>query len=177
MAKTTTKTSTKTQDAAAESQAQPAKIIPKDIDLNQYITVRNGFHGVLVYKSSRTGELFIWNTFGSEQEISLGELRNAKNSAKDFFINNWFMFDEEFSWVIDYLGMRRYYKHFVSIDQFDDIFKQTPAQIKKTVAELSRGQKQTLAYRASELIASGEIDSLKLISALETALGVELIEK
>lgn len=177
MARTSTKTTVSAQTAAEETQAQASQIIPKDIDINQYITVRNGFHGVLVYQSSRSGELFTWDMFGSEQEMSLAELRNAKNSSKAFFINNWFMFDDEFAWVIDYLGMRQYYKHFVSIDKFDDIFKQTPAQVKKTIAELSKGQKQTVAYRASELIKTGEIDSIKLISALEAALGVELIEK
>ena len=39
------------------------------------------------------------------------------------------------------------------------------------------GQKKSVAYRASELVASGEIDSLKLISALEDALGIDLTEK
>lgn len=172
MAKQSTK---KTSEPVLKEEAP--KIIPKEIDINQYITVRNGFHGVLVYKSSRTGELFTWSEFGAEQEMELGELRNAKNSAKAFFINNWFMFDEEYSWVIDYLGMRQYYKHFLTLDSFDDIFKQTPAQLKKTLAELSPGQKKSVAYRASELVASGEIDSLKLISALEDALGIELTEK
>lgn len=177
MAKQNTKKAADTKKEETVVKAEPVKIVPKEIDLKQYITVRNGFHGTLVYKSSRTGELFIWDSFGAEQEMELSELRNAKNSAKGFFINNWFMFDEDSSWVIDYLGMRQYYKHFLTIDSFDDIFKQTPAQLKKTIAELSDGQKKTVAYRASEMVTNGEIDSLKLISALEDALGIELIEK
>ena len=43
--------------------------------------------------------------------------------------------------------------------------------------EMSAGQKKSMAYRAADLIASGEIDSRKVIAALEDALGVELIEK
>ena len=177
MAKTTTKKPAVADDSVEMVKEEPARIVPKEIDPNQYITVRNGFHGTLVYKSRKTGEVFIWDSFGSEQEIELSELRNARNSSKAFFINNWFMFDEDYSWVIDYLGMRQYYKHSLTIDAFDDIFKQTPAQIKKTIAELSDGQKKTVAYRASELIANGEIDSRKVITALEEALGIQLIEK
>ena len=183
MATTTRKRSTASAAAAetAAPEASPEKkqetIVPKDVDLHQYITVKNGFHGMLIYKSSKTGEQFLWDGFGTEQEIELLELRNAKNSSKAFFINNWFMFDDEFDWVIDYLGMRQYYKYAVSLDGFDEIFKKTPSEIKKIIKEMSRGQKSSLAYRASDLINSGEIDSRKVIAALEDALGIELIEK
>ena len=63
-------------------------LIPKDVDLEQYITVKNGFHGRLIYISNRTKERFVWEEFGDEQEMQLRELRDAKNSKKDFFINN-----------------------------------------------------------------------------------------
>lgn len=42
---------------------------------------------------------------------------------------------------------------------------------------MSAGQKKSIAYRAIEMIADGEIDSRKTIAALEEALGIELIEK
>lgn len=181
--KTTTKTATNTTTKAAEKAvemapaAEPAKIVPKEIDMHQYITVRNGFHGMLIYKSSRTGEMFNWPEFGSEQEMELQELRNAKNTSKAFFINNWFMFDDEFKWVIDYLGMGQYYRYAVDVEGFDDIFTKTPTEIKKIVSEMSDGQKKSLVYRASDMITSGEIDSRKVIAALEDVLGIDLIEK
>lgn len=149
-------------------------LIPKDIDPSQYIIVRNGFQGILVYKSSRTGEVFKWDSFGAEQEMELRELRNAKNSAKAFFINNWFMFDED--WVIDWLGVRQYYKNAIPIDSFDDIFKLTPAKLRDAVSKLSKGQKRSVGYRATELIKAGEIDSRKTIAALEEVLGISLVE-
>lgn len=163
-----------TPDAATvQSVGEP--IVPKEIDVNQYVTVRNGFHGALLYRSSRTGELFRWDEFGAEQEMELRELKNAKSSAKSFFTNNWFMFDED--WIIDYLGVGQFYRNAVSIDGFDEVFKKTPTEIKKIVKEMSEGQKKSLTYRAVELISSGDIDSRKTIAALESALSVELIEK
>lgn len=150
-------------------------VVVKEIDPNQYVTVRNGFQGKLVYKSSRTGEHFVWDGFGSEQEMELKELRDAKNSRKKMFINNWFMFDED--WIIDYLGVGQYYKNCVKIDDFDSIFTKTPAEIKKIISGMSEGQKKSVSYRARQLIHDGEIDSRKSITALEDALNIELIEK
>lgn len=153
------------------------QVIPKDIDPSTLIVVKNGFQGKLVYKSSRTGEKFTWDAFGSEQELELKELRNAKNSAKKFFINNWFMFDNDYAWVVEYLGMRQYYRNAVSLEGFDKVFTKTPAEITKIVSGMSAGQKKSLIYRARQAIVDGDIDSNKAIAALEKALGVELIER
>lgn len=147
----------------------------KDIDLRQFVVVRNGFQGKLVYSSPKTGERFVWDEFGSEQEMELIELRAAKNSHKKFFENNWFMFDED--WVVDFLGVKQYYKHAIRIEDFDNIFALTPDKMRETVKALSKGQKKSVAYRAKVLIDDGTIDSKKAISALEEALGIELIEK
>lgn len=146
----------------------------KEIDPTQYITVLNGYQGGLTYKSSRTGEVFRWMEFGDEQEIELRELRNARNTQKKFFEKNWFMFSDEFAWVIDYLGVGRFYKNAISIDEFDDIFNKTPNELKKIIQGLSDGQKKAVAFRAQALVAEGEIDSNKLIHVLEETLGVTL---
>ncbi len=167
-----------TNEAVEVTNAPEARpIIPKEIDPNQIVIVRNGHQGKLVYKSPRTHEVFKWDSFGDEQEMELREIRNAKSSAKKFFINNWFMFDEEFAWVIDYLGLKQYYKNAISLDDFDEIFQKNPDEIKDIVSRLSKGQKKSVAYRARQLIANGEIDSYKVVAALEKVLGVDLIEK
>jgi len=175
---TTNKSSAKATTKVMEPKEAPVEnkpLVAKDIDVHQYVTVRNGFQGKLVYVSPKTGEHFVWDGFGTEQEMELLELRNAKNSAKKFFQNNWFMFDED--WIVDYLGLKHFYKHAIKIEDFDKIFEMSPAEIKNTVTALSDGQKKSVAYRAKMLIAEGEIDSNKAINALEEALGVELIER
>ncbi len=160
-----------------EVESEEIRIEPKKIDPNQIITVYNGFHGTLYYRSRRTGELYQWDGFGDEQDMELSELKNAKSSSKKHFINNWFMFGEDDAWIIDYLGVGRYYKHAVGIDDFDEIFEKSPKEIAVIVGEMSDGQKRSVAYRARQMIADGEIDSMKRISALEECLGVELVER
>jgi len=168
---------TNVAEAASEATSEPTSkkpLVPKEVDPNQIVTVRNGFQGRLVYKSKRTGERWCWDTFGAEQDMELGELKNARNSNKKYFINNWFMFDEE--WIIDYLGMRQYYKNSIPIRDFDKLFEKPVTEIEKVVSKLSDGQRKSVAYRAKELIAEGGIDSNKVIAALEKCLGVDLVE-
>ena len=79
--------------------------------------------------------------------------------------------------MIDYLGVGRYYKYAVSIDDFDRIFEMSAEEIPDVVSNMSNGQKRSVAYRARQLIGDGKIDSIRVINALEKSLGVELIEK
>ena len=190
--KTTTKVENKTEkvdttvssESVAETvgnqkiqEAEEKPIVPKNIDPMTLVVVKSGFHGRLVYISPRTKEKYVWEEFGDEQEIELRELRNAKSSAKKLFENNWFMFDEDNSWVIPYLGLGKFYKNALKLDEFDDVFKKSPEEITDIIEKLSSGQKKSLSYMARRLVADGEIDSRKVISALEEALGIELIER
>ena len=169
-------TSTAAERPAAEVHETTKKpVVPKEIDPNQIITVRNGFQGRLVYKSKRTGERWSWESFGAEQDMELSELKNARNSNKKYFINNWFMFDED--WVIGYLGMRQYYKNSLNIQDFDQLFKKPVGEIEDIISKLSEGQRKSVAYRAKQLIAEEEIDSNRVINTLEKCLGVELVER
>ena len=147
----------------------------RDLDPHSYVTVRNGFNGVLVYKSKRTGERFVWQEFGDEQDMELMELRAARNASKAYFINNWFLFDDPA--VVEWLGMERYYKHALNANSFDELFTKDSEEIKKTISELSTGQKRSVVFRAKQLIDEGAIDSIKTINTLESCLGVELIER
>lgn len=177
--KTTTKAATQPETDSVTEPDKAAPIIPKEIDLSMLIPVYNGYQGMLIYKSNRTGEKIEWGSFGEEQPMELRELRMAKSSAanKAFFIKNWFMFDDEYQWVIDYLGVRNYYKNSVALDEFDDVFDKSPTEVAAIIASMPKGQVKSLQYRAHQLIESGDIDSRKMISALEAAFGVELVEK
>lgn len=149
--------------------------IKQNLDPNTIVTVKNGFQGHLIYKSRRTNERFEWESFGDEQDMDLQELKNAKNSSKAFFVNNWFLIDDPE--VLDYLGVSQYYKYALNFASFDDLFKKSPDDIKDTISYLSVGQKKSIAYRAKELIANGVIDSIKVINALENSLSIELIDR
>lgn len=174
-AKAKTAAAPQAQEAPVVNETPEKPIVPKDIDQHMIVTVRNGFQGTLVYVSRKTGERFVWDAFGDEQDMEIGELRNARNSNKAFFVNNWFMFDEP--WIVDYIGMAQYYKFAVSIDDFDDIFENSPEELADVVSSLSAGQKRSVAYRARQKIRDGSIDSNRKIAVLEQCLGTSLVER
>ena len=159
----------------APQEAENKSYTPKAFDANQIVTVYNGFQGRLVYKSKKTGERFIWDEFGAEQDMEFSELKSARSSGKKYFINNWFMFDDPE--VINYLGVTQYYKFALTLDGFDLLFDKSAPEIDGIIKKLSEGQKKSVAYRAKQLIAEGTIDSNKKISTLEECLGVELVER
>lgn len=169
------KTAGAVEDVVKEEKKETTKKEePKKIDESQYVTVKNGFHGRLVFISPRTGEKFYWDDYGDEQDIELRELKGAKASGKAFFEQNWFILDE---WVIKYLGVESYYKHSVAPGDCDRLFRMPVNDMKAEIAAMNDAQRSSIAVRARELIGSGDLDSFRVITALEEALGVELIEK
>lgn len=161
-----------TAPAPAEKERYTVK---NTLEPTTYITVRNGFNGKLVYVSKRTGERFVWDEFGAEQDMELQELKGAKNSYKAFFENNWFLIEDPE--VIAYLGLERFYRNALKYEDFDALFTKAPDEIASIIAAMPNGQKLSVIYRAKQLIANSEIDSIKVITALESSLGVELIER
>lgn len=163
------------EEVVVEKEPPAKKIIPKTYDQDEIIVVRNGFQGRLVYQSRKTGELFVWDEFGAEQDMEFGELKNARSSGKNFFVNNWFMFDDPC--VVEALGMGQFYKYSLNIDKFDSLFYMDVDEARDLLTKMPKGQKQSVAYRAKQLVSDGAIDSFKMIGMLEEVLGIELIEK
>lgn len=149
--------------------------VRKQLDPHVVVTVKNGFPGMLIYESSKTGELFRWESLGDEQDMELQELKNARNASKAFYMNNWFQIDDPE--ILEYLGVSEYYKHALNLIDDDTLCGLTPDEVRSTVACMSDGQKLALKYRVKQLIESCDIDSIKTITAFEDALGAELIER
>lgn len=167
-----------TETASTPSINEPKKTYkPKAIELDphMYVPVRNGFNGKLIYISRKTGERYVWENFGDEQDMELMELRAAKTSYKAFFENNWFLIDDPD--VIEYLGVERFYKDALTFDEFDTLFQMDPDEIENKVSGLSKGQKMSLKYRARQMVKNGQIDSIRVITILERLLETELINR
>jgi len=142
---------------------------------NEYISVRNGFNGRLVYRSSATGERYVWERFGDEIDMELQDLKRARSASRVFFEKNWFMFDDPD--VISYLGVDRYYDGSLSYEEFEGLFTMTPDEIEERLKVIPEGQYNTLARYAREQIEDGKIDSIRVVELLERKLGVKLTDR
>lgn len=180
-AKTTSKTTTAQPKAVkVEQQAEPVEQaqqykVRSEIDDRTVVTVKNGFPGVLVYVSRKTGEEFVWPEYGSELEMEYSELKAVRNTKKAYFENNWFLIDDPN--ILDCLGVANFYRYASRNSGFEKLFDKTPAEIKTDISVMNPEQKRSVSYRARQLIHDGGLDSIKKITALEEALGIELIER
>ena len=163
------------EESSAEVETRQTYKVKNVLTPTTLVTVKNGFNGKLVYKSSRTNEKFVWDSFGAEQDIELQELKNAKSAHKAYYANNWFLFDNPE--VLSYLGVEKLYASALSFDEFEDLFTKSPDEVQARISEIPEGQRHSLIYKAKQLISDGAIDSIKMINALEESLGVELIER
>lgn len=171
----TTKTAVEKPAEAVQPKKTQYRVKQRKLEPHSIVTVRNGFPGTLVYVSRHTGERFIWESFGSEVDMELQELRNAKGSNKAFFENGWFLIDDDEA--IEYLGLQSIYKNAIRYDEIDELFDMSPEDMENRLKLIHSGQKMSIAHRAKQLIADGKIDSIKTITTLEKCLGVELIER
>lgn len=147
--------------------------VKKMLDPNMYVTVKNGFHGILTYHDKSTGERYRWNEFGDEIDLTVSTLQKVRSAHVMFFEENWFLIDDQE--VIQYLNATQYYKNALSYEEFAILFDMDVDEIKERIAPLSKNQKRGIVYMAKEKIESGELYNLNIIRALESALETELI--
>ena len=135
----------------------------------------NGTYGKLIYVSSRTGETHEWDEYGDTEYLELSELVTMRNSQKRFFTENWIMIDDMD--VLQFLGVEKYYEKALNSEEMESLFEADPNELSEKIHGMTDGMKNTVAFYASEKIKDGSLDSRKMISVLENALGVELIEE
>lgn len=147
------------------------KKVKKQRDLNEEIEVKCIVQGGLIYVTSQGFEI-IWDEYGDVNYIPYKELIYMANKYKRFFTEPWVIMDED---VLKDLRVIRYYKKIIDYENIDSIFTKTPAQLKKTLQDVSEGTLRLIADRATAKIKDGSLDSLKKIEILQQELKIELI--
>lgn len=149
----------------------PTQVAPA-LELHTRIPVRNAFPGGLTYRDGRTGLMYGWKEEGDVEFMELGELRTARSTQPKFFEKNWWEIDEVR--VLEWLNATKFYKGSLMLKDFDVLFSKSPDEIIDIVAKIPEAQRENLILRVRAKVAAGEIDSLKVVRALEGVLGVKL---
>lgn len=131
--------------------------------------------GNLIYVSKRMqGRELEWHEFGDEQYIELAELQAMRNSYPSFFSRNWILIDDDA--VLQFLNASKYYTCIKSIDDYDRIMHMSASEIAECVPTLSKDLKCSLAAYAYNKYVSGELDSVSILKALESATKMKIID-
>lgn len=130
--------------------------------------------GKLVYASKKTpGYTVIFDHFGSEEYIELGELVSARSSQPKFFQNNWFIIEDRE--VLEFLRVAQYYPEGYSTQYLDSIFTMSPSEIAEELHHLHPSLHRTVRSIAKERIDNGSIVDIRVIRAIEVALDCVLL--
>lgn len=164
----------KIAEQAKQSAPTQEKNIKVEPDPHELISVKNGFHGRLTYKSRRDGMEVVWSEYGDEEFLEYQELKSARSSQKKFFTENWWIMDYEY---LEALGVVKYYENAINDENIENLKNKSPDKIKEIVSKMSNGQKKSLSYKVIEMIKTEELDNVKTIRALKESLNLNQIEE
>ena len=164
------------QAAISVAETKPVQMKKLEpVALDEMIDVQSAVFGQLIWISKKTGYQLIWNEFGECIPMSVADLIDMRNGTREFFERNWVVLcGERAQAIMDYLQISKFYKNFRSIQELDEIFTYEPDEISSVIGEMKPDTKENVARRAFALVASGELDSRKVIDAVEKATGFDL---
>lgn len=177
-------TTEKTDEVKIVKEKKVEKINIRTLPLHTVINVRSNVFGELIYKSIKNGFKVSWNDNITPLGFTLDELLIMRNTQPKFFERTWIVIDgfidTEISETLsaediyEYLQATKFYKSFLCPENIDELFTMKPDDIVKRLRGTSTINKDAVIIRANEMIESGELDSIRVITTLEKELGCEL---
>lgn len=145
-------------------------------DLTRMICIKNIAKGKLIYKSKRQmGYTIVWEKRGALNYMELGEFINLKNSDMRFITEPWIrIIEEDEVEILKYTNVYQYFKSIIEIDDVDALLNLSYDKFCLKFDKLPDSFKKTVAERARDMIASGELDSIKIKKHIEEKLDMEL---
>lgn len=151
---------------------------------NDYVIgIRSGVQGILNYVSPKTHYNLVISQYGETDTLTYEDLVAMKNSQSRFFTENWIFIEDtdDFSAEEIYkaLGVERYYKDILEIDDVDSVLALRPNDLQERIKNLPKGVARSIVSRARKLMLEGSdiMDSNKKIKIIEDTFSVELVPK
>ena len=160
-------------ETKVENIKKPKAWIP---DLTRMICIKNIAKGKLIYKSKRQmGYTIVWEKRGALNYMELGEFINLKNSDMRFITEPWIrIMEEDEVEILKYANVYQYFKSIIEIDDVDALLRLPFDKFCSKFDKLPDSFKKTVAERAKDMIANGELDSIKIKKYIEQQLDIEL---
>lgn len=144
----------------------------KNTDLIPCKSVTNG---ELIMVGDKTGVLYQWADYGDVEGVQYQDLLYSARSARNGYVKypRFIILDEDF--VDQNPDIKKIYDSMYSTSDLKDIFNLPVSQMKKTIADLPDGAKESLKGLAATMIDNGTLDSLRKIKALDEIFGTQLL--
>lgn len=135
-------------------------------------------HSIMVGKTFmtgiKTGNTYIFESMGAETEIEYQDLVAAINVNSTFLFKPFIVVDDE-DFINQSPKLKKYYDNMYSVDDLSQIFRLPVNRITEELDRLPEGAKQSVKSLASEYIANGKLDSVKVIKTIDDYFGTQLM--
>jgi hypothetical protein len=147
----------------------------QEVTLNDRIPVVNFTNGTLFYRSKKSGRVWDLVGFGAKDYMEMDELIAMRSSNPKLLTNpSLIILDDE---AVNHLGLTELYKNIRMPDEIDKLFDMKFDEFVAVLSKSPVGMKQLIVNRAKVLIESGELDSRRIIKAIETECKVHLVDE
>lgn len=160
-----TETSTTT-----ETKSAPKKT--RKFEMNDLISCRSVTYGELLLPGKKSQLLYSWANYGDITEVEYQDLQ-ALRSTKSAYLNTPMFIIEDDDLLEQWPEFKSIYDKVVSID-IDKLFKLPINQFKAKLRNFPTAYRENLKNIASEMILSGELDSIAKIKAIDEVFGTDL---
>jgi len=151
----------------------PARAKKIEINRNEMITTRSTADGDLIYISHRTKAKYIWEGYGSELQMDMGELQDMKGSQGKYLTDCHLVVDDE--QAAEALGLTKIYDEMVGLENLEDFILETPnKELAEILPKLPKALKSSIGTVARKLVEEDILDTRNKIKLIEEKLGVDL---
>lgn len=142
---------------------------------DETITLINVTSGSVTYKSPKGGYPYIWSGYGDSDEVSIDDLLAM---PMKYLTSPWLMIADDYTDIIETLGLGKYYKFMNILDDIDDIESFDLEQLEEAVKVFSNSREfvNKVSTRVQEKIDNGELKDIYKMMKLEKILGKTLLK-
>jgi len=153
---------------------KPAIKVREKLDPNMVVCVRSGHDGTVRYRG-KDGSLYIWESIGVEQDMTVAELRYIASAKSKYLFEGWLQVEDPL--VIEALQLERFCGNVLTLGEMEGIFDAPVEEITAKLTKAPSEQRRSVARMARQKILDGSLNRLDAIRAIEQALNVNLIEQ
>ena len=161
---------TKAKESTTTTKSAPKKA--RKFAMDDLIMCRSVTYGELLLPGKKSQLLYSWANYGDTTEVEYQDLQ-ALRSIKSAYLNTPMFIIEDDELLEQWPELKTVYDKVASVD-IDKLFKLPINQFKAKLRNFPTAYRDNLKNIASEMILSGELDSIAKIKAMDEILGTDL---
>lgn len=147
--------------------------VKKEFDPRDGIACRSVVQGNLYMEGSKTQMMYSWLDYGDVTEIEYRDLVAAVRTKSKFVFNPWFIIEDE-DFIAEFPTLDKFYREQFTTKDLKAILRLDEADMVASITALPKSAFESLKSIAAQQVASGVLDSVRKIKALDKIFGTDL---